>query len=229
MKTLLSFSTVPPRFKYIENVIENHRKINGVDDIWLVVPSSYKRFDMLSIPDIPELKIFDYDRGPATKFIYSVTKSDADIVAWVDDDTWYHPDTLNILKSAIMSDPTSVWSGSGFRIDEYFSGGVIRRDNEEVDVIEGYGMIAARRELLLPVVKEYPAFSLYDDLILSNLLSKHGIKRKTISSLLNNHIRQYTFGFEEDSLSQGNGHINNYRKEIEHLKTENIYYLNGSD
>jgi hypothetical protein len=228
MKTLLSFSSVPPRFKYITSVIENHRKINGTDDIWLVIPSSYKRFDMSHLPDIPEVKYVECDRGPATKFIYSVIKSDADIVAWVDDDTWYHPDTLNILKSAIMTDPSCVWSGSGFRIDEYFSGRVSRRDNFEVDVVEGYGMIAAKRELLIPVIQEYPEFSLYDDLILSNLLAKHGIKRKTISSLLNNHIKQYTFGFEDDSLSKGTGHVHNYQREIDRLKNENTYYLNGS-
>ena len=44
MKTILSFTTIPPRFKYLTNYIENLKKLENFDEIWVNIPKKYNRF-----------------------------------------------------------------------------------------------------------------------------------------------------------------------------------------
>ena len=40
MKTILSFTTIPPRFKYLTNYIENLKKLEKFDEIWVNIPEN---------------------------------------------------------------------------------------------------------------------------------------------------------------------------------------------
>ena len=40
MKTILSFTTIPPRFQYVTDYIENLKKIENFDEIWVNIPKT---------------------------------------------------------------------------------------------------------------------------------------------------------------------------------------------
>ena len=102
MKTILSFTTIPPRFQYVTDYIENLKKLENFDEIWVNIPKKYNRFPNWD-------GIFPYenfgpkviintdceDLGPGTSaFAPIIKKSDADILIVVNDDTIYQTDLI---------------------------------------------------------------------------------------------------------------------------------------
>jgi hypothetical protein len=69
-----------------------------------------------------------------------------------------------------------------------------------------------------------------DDIIISNLLSKMNITKKSIVDHDMNigMIRQYSYGMGEDALFQNNGegsHVENNKRVFELLKGKNLSYF----
>src|SRR5210317_2480440 len=106
MKTILSFTTIPPRFKYLNDYIENLKKLEKFDEIWVNIPKKYNRF-----PDwdgvFPHESFGDgviinrdcEDLGPGTQAMGPIGKTDADMILYVNDDTLYREDmALHLLK-----------------------------------------------------------------------------------------------------------------------------------
>ena len=72
--------------------------------------------------------------------------------------------------------------------------------------------------------------ALADDVIISNLLAKQGIKRKTIhvDECCAEKIKQYEYGFGADALhnqTQG-GHHENYNRILKNLEDKGKNYFN---
>ena len=69
-----------------------------------------------------------------------------------------------------------------------------------------------------------------DDIIVSNLLSKIGIQRKSICDATLNigMIKQYSYGMGEDALFQNNGegtHVENNKRVLKMLQEKNLSYF----
>jgi phosphosulfolactate synthase (CoM biosynthesis protein A) len=160
-------------------------------------------------------------------------KCDADMVVVVNDDTMYPPNMVNeFLK--LYEEEACCWCTSGFVVDDYVknNGLVARYDRQEIDVTESYGGVLLKMEWLRAMKDEflnYYALTYNDDIIISNLLSKMGIKRKSsFNAQLNiGMIKQYSFGMGEDALFQNNGdgsHFKNNKQVFQMLKDKNKYF-----
>jgi hypothetical protein len=69
-----------------------------------------------------------------------------------------------------------------------------------------------------------------DDIIISNLLSKMGVGKKSICEQGMNlgMIKQYSYGMGEDALFQNNGegsHVENNKRVFKMLEDENLSYF----
>jgi len=215
MKTILSFTTIPPRFQYVTDYIENLKKLENFDEIWVNIPKKYNRFPNWD-------GIFPYenfgpkviintdceDLGPGTSaFAPIIKKSDADILIVVNDDTIYQTDLIiHLIENFNKNKPESVWGLSGFNFDTYFKGQYPRSHVEPpVDVLEAYGSCMYKTEWLrtiLPEFRELLSITWNDDMLISNLLEKHGIKRRTIFTKECNlgKLKQLEYGFDENAL-----------------------------
>jgi len=215
MKTILSFTTIPPRFQYVTDYIENLKKLENFDEIWVNIPKKYNRFPNWD-------GIFPYenfgpkviintdceDLGPGTSaFAPIIKKSDADILIVVNDDTIYQTNLIiHLIENFNKNKPESVWGLSGFNFDTYFKGQYPRNHVEPpVDVLEAYGSCMYKTEWLrtiLPEFRELLSITWNDDMLISNLLEKHGIKRRTIFTKECNlgKLKQLEYGFDENAL-----------------------------
>ena len=128
---------------------------------------------------------------------------------------------MNLLKWH-RTDPESAWGMSGFNFTDYFNGQFPRVHGEPYDVIEGYGGVIVKAEWirnLIPEFKELLEVTPMDDLIVSNLFAKAGIKRKTVAVTdfhLGVALQQLPYGFGPDALhSVEGGHLKNNAKILE--------------
>ena len=238
---IISLTSIPSRFKYLHMVCHT-LGIQGDYKIWLNIPWKYNRFpdEEINIPELKDNVIINRckDYGPATKYLGPIEGGCTDdIMVVVDDDTAYPPNLCKYM-SFLHEKDKSAWCVSGFRIDEYIKGNgrVPRYDRQEIDVTEGYGGVLVRTEWMKKVLDEYPKWkgiTYNDDVIVSSILAKHGISRKSIcDNVLNiGNIRQYKYGMEGDALFQNGGdgsHVPNNKKVFQMLKDRGMYYYNHS-
>ena len=237
MKVVISLTSVPPRFKYLPAVIERleHQMCH---EIWLNIPRSYKRF-----PDWDGSFDFQFsskivvnrdceDLGPGTKMFGPLKFLEPDdIIVYLDDDTNYDPKLVTNLMKWWRTDQNAAWGLSGFNFENYFKGQYPREHGASVDVLEGYGAVVLRCALLKQLeaeFKELTEITWHDDMILCNLLEKHGNPRKTICTPMCNvgQIQQFNFGFEEDALHHvaGGSHTANNKKILEQFELKNKNY-----
>ncbi len=211
MKLILSITSIPPRFDKLPHLIEN-LKLQMAHEIWVNIPKSYKRFPEwdghFPWTDFGPKVIINRDCddwGPGTQAMGPIAHTDADIIVYVNDDTLYEPKMcLNLLKWHTR-DPTSAWGLSGFNFETYFKGQYPRSHDEPVDVLESYGAVIAKVDWLRTIFPEFLELSEVtwnDDLLISNLFEKHGIKRKTVFLPECNlgQLRQLEYGFGPDAL-----------------------------
>jgi hypothetical protein len=234
----LSLTSTPPRFKFLPAIVQQLLRQN-VDKLFVVIPKSYDRFPGVHEP--PELESLDprvrvlrpeKDLGPGTKFMYTAQEVD-DLIVYVDDDTRYPDKLVDSLVEAYNADPC-VWGLSGFKFTEYFSGrAIIRLNKQEVDVIEGYGGVIIHSKVLKQLFESFCSMlelTYNDDMILSNLLDREDIPKKTlyIGECHLGLVQQYSYGFGEDALHHNNGegsHLDNNRKIIQKFLTKDCYYF----
>ena len=234
MKIIVSLTTIPPRFEYIPEVIIGLKKLVDIGEIWLNVPRVYKRFpdwdgtvpwsgDDLGITLNRDCE----DVGPGTAAFGPLGKTEASIVIIVDDDTTYPDGLIPSLWECHSEDGcSSAWGLSGFNFDTYMVGQYPREHKMRVDVLEGYGGCLYRMEWLDMIFEEYKDLldvTTADDMLISNLLTKHGIDRYTmkLDDCNLSHLKQLDYGFKDDAFHNmiaGGSHVKNNMRILDQLE-----------
>tara|TARA_R110000803_G_scaffold75066_4_gene139328 strand:+ start:4653 stop:5372 length:720 start_codon:yes stop_codon:yes gene_type:complete len=236
--TIISLTSIPSRFKYLPAIVYQLSK-QGYD-IWLNIPHSYNRFPNQEVV-IPDIQLSNVkinrckDYGPGTMYFGPIEGGcTADNVIVVNDDTSY-PDNMAKTFISFMDANPACWCMSGFNIDEYCknNGKVNRYDGADIDVTESYGGVILQLSWLQDVKHEFESLlelTYNDDILVSNLMAKMGINRKTICNHILNigMIKQYSYGMEQDALWQNDGegsHVPNNKRVFEILKKNEVYYF----
>ena len=244
MKTIISLTSIPSRFKTLPAIAFDLEKNQVVDEIWINIPYVYNRFPDIDVvvPDFSHCskvvinRCIDY--GPGTMYMGPANseKCDADLIIVVNDDTKYPLDMSRKLVELFKTEPCC-WCLSGFRVDEYIqnNGRVNRYNREQVDVTESYGGVILDMSWLRAMKDTFMDFyklTYNDDIIISNLLSKMGIKKKSIceEGMHIGMIKQYSYGMGEDALFQNGGegsHVENNKRVFKMLQDTHLSYLNN--
>ncbi len=123
-QTIVSLTSIPPRFKHLPAVIESLAAQSVKPDrIELYLPRAYRReeFNSAEMPALPSLSgaceiiRVDTDYGPATKILPSVSRhqgTQARLV-YCDDDKIFHPLWLETLLNSAEDHPDCVIANSG--------------------------------------------------------------------------------------------------------------------
>lgn len=221
MTVSVNFTSIPPRFEKLQAVVDNLKSHPIVDEIYIHIPKKYtvKIFD--NKPLVIKGAIVNYvdeDYGPSRRYIYA--KGD-DIIVIIDDDTWYDPEISTFLVNK-HKETGDIWGGSGFNFRKYFLGDFSKNQDENVQVVEGYGMIVLNRSILdtvLDDVKKYALdFQTTDDILMNNLYDKYGFKR--FYHCEPHWVKQLEYGFKSDALHMQNegNHMNSYKKSLKKLR-----------
>ena len=242
MKTIISLTSIPSRFKTLPAIVYDLEKHQDVDEIWVNIPYKYNRFPdaEVIVPDFSMCSNVIVNRcedyGPGTMYMGPANseKCDADLIIVVNDDTKYPPQLSSRLVELYKDDP-SAWCLSGFRIEEYIhnNGRVGRYHNEYVDVTESYGGVILNMNWLRRMKDSFLDFyklTYNDDIIIGNLLSKMNISKKSVCdpTLHIGMIKQYSYGMGSDALFQNNGegsHFQNNKRVFNLLSEKNISYF----
>ena len=242
MKKIISLTSIPSRFKTLPAIVYDLEKHQDIDEIWVNIPYKYNRFPDTEVV-LPDFSLCSkvvinrcIDYGPGTMYMGPANsdKCDADIVIVVNDDTKYPSNLTSKLVELYESDH-SCWCLSGFRVDEYVknNGQVGRYDKQYIDVTESYGGVILDMKWLRDMKDLFLDFykvTYNDDIIISNLLSKMNITKKSICDQTMNisMIRQYSYGMGEDALFQNNGegsHVENNKRVFKTLEEMNMLYI----
>jgi hypothetical protein len=240
MKTIISLTSIPSRFNTLPAIVEKLAQQKNIDEIWVNIPHSYRRFPDVEVVIPAELSVINPrvivnrcdDDGPGTMYIAPSVKSDADLIIVVNDDTNY-PDNLSTELIGAYEKDNACWCLSGFCIGEYTKRNNLRAHDKLVDVTESYGGVILRRDWILKILPEFRELyklTYNDDVIVGNLFEKHGIKKKMIfTEKLNlGMIGQYSFGMGPDALFQNNGegtHYDNNLRIFKKFKENDVYYF----
>jgi len=126
MRTILTFTTIPPRFQFLGRVLRQLEKQTiRPDRVELYVPKHYRRFagEKPSLPPLPDwLEVFECedDLGPATKILPAVQKwRGSDVyLHYFDDDQKYDLRWLERFAAARKERADDVLCERGFHLDE---------------------------------------------------------------------------------------------------------------
>lgn len=236
MKIILSLTSIPSRFHNLNYILHDLSRQN-CNEIWLNIPKKYNRFPDWDgvIPKFNNPKVFvnviDKDYGPGTKFIGPALKLDPDdLIIYVDDDTKYNHTMVDQFVKQIKRE-SCAWGLSGFKFKDYFNNSIVRKHDEKVDILEGYGGVIVKAgwvQTALPEFEKLLIITCHDDILLCNLLHKQGVDVKTIYKPEFNisHVSQYSFGFENDALhNYFGGHVENNKKIIKELELRGFNYF----
>jgi beta-1,4-mannosyl-glycoprotein beta-1,4-N-acetylglucosaminyltransferase len=235
--TVVSLTSIPTRFEYLPQIVENLLKQNGSPTIYVCIPDKYSRFpDVEVVPPVfnnDRVKVLrGKDYGPATKFIApALVLPDDEKIVYLDDDTDYPACLAETL--ARYADDGTVWGLSGFIFSEYFSYSVTRHHAKDVDVIEGYGGVCIKAGIIknnLNKILEMLEVTYNDDIALSNVLKYMKVPVRTLLTPECNGdmLNQYQFGFGPDALHHNNGegtHTENNKRILKALTDKNINYF----
>lgn len=223
MKTVCNLTSIPSRFKYLQQIVDN-LNVHNFDEIVVHIPKKYKRFEgSFKYPKLKgaRVNIVDEDFGAGTRIVYA----EGDIVVYCDDDTYYDPASSRKLLQK-CKDENCVVSGSGFNFKKYLLGDFSKKEGELVQVVEGYGMVVLKKEWIDLLREEFKVMSKLvnnDDFVLGNLLEKYDIPRRFYEV----NLRQYEFGFDSDALHYNNGektHLENYKRMLRLFRREGILF-----
>jgi glycosyltransferase involved in cell wall biosynthesis len=229
MTVTVNFTSIPSRFDKLQAVIDNLKTHEIIDEIYIHIPKIYtvKHFEN-NVPLNVQGAIVNYvddDHGPCRRYTHA--KGD-DIIIIVDDDTWYHPDISKELVKR-HRETGHIWGGSGFNFKKYFLGDYSKTNGEEVQVLEGFGMIVLNRKIIdtihEDILKYYQYFNTSDDILLNNLYEKYKFQRFYYCEP--HWVKQLDYGFHEDALhKQNNGsHHTMYKKSLLKLREMNQMFF----
>ena len=237
-ETIISLTSIPSRFKYLTPIV--HQLKRQGHTVWVNIPYSYNRFpdQDVTVPDINTDGVVINrckDYGPGTMYFGPVEAGCyAENIIVVNDDTAY-PEHMSKVFTSLMEQDPACWCTSGFGIDEYTknNGKVMRYDGNNIDVTESYGGVILKLSWLRSVKDEFEKllqFTYNDDILVSNLMAKKNINRKSIcNNILNiGMIKQYSYGMDQDALWQNGGegsHVPNNKRVFELLKKNEVYYF----
>jgi len=240
MKLVVSLTSIPPRFDRLEPILRS-LTFQTCHEIWLNIPLKYDRFpdwdgkvpgNLLNLDPKIIVNRECEDLGPGTKFIGSAMHLDPeDLIVYLDDDTEYDPHLVTNLLKWRRTDTTSAWGLSGFNFETYFQGLFPRQHGQAVDVLEGYGSVIVKAgwvQKIVPEYKELLGVTRNDDILLSNLFEKYGIKRRTVYTHDFNlgHVQQLQYGFGPDALHHTwGGHNLNNKKVLQELEDKAKNYF----
>lgn len=219
-KVVCNLTSIPPRFKFLPSVIEKLKTHHIFDDIIIFAPKVYPRFPGHFESECVE--VVDVDYGPATRII----NARGDIVIYCDDDTEYsHMTSLELIEKFLETG--ACCGSSGFNFIKYFSGDFSKSSGENVQVIEGYGMVVCDKKWIDQVREEFIELTEHtynDDMIFSNLLEKIGVKKMVFPQKIN----QLQYGFDENALHFNNGektHVENNKRILRTFRKLNKMYF----
>ena len=242
MRVIISLTSIPSRFDKLPIILKN-LCVQTCHEVWLNIPKSYSRFPEWDGEIPSDLINFDpklvvnqdcEDLGPGTKVLAPAYKLDReDLIVYLDDDTNFDPKlVMNLLKWHKV-DPQSAWGMSGFNFEPYFQGHYPRQHGAFHDVIEGYGSVIVKAGWIQDITEEFKELKVdarfADDIILSNLLTKHGVGLRTVCTPECNIgiIQQYSFGFDKDALHNQTtgGHAASYHQVLKSLEDKGKSYF----
>jgi len=242
MKVIVSLTSTPPRLALLGEVL-SHLSAQACHEIWVNIPMKYKRWPDWdgTIPGFlyelgPRIVINRdcEDVGPGTKYLGSAHKLlPDDLIIIVDDDTLYDPFLVKNLIKWWKTDQTSAWGLSGFTFENYFNGHFPRQHGVSLDLIEGYGGIIVKASWINNLRGEFYELleeaRFADDVILSNLLEKQGVHRRSVycEECHVGQVRQLSHGFQSDALHHQThgGHKQNYFNVLKNLKDKDKLYF----
>jgi len=206
-RVVVSFTTIPTRVKYVRSVIEELKKQTlQPDAIYVNIPYYSKR---LKVPYVwpedaklpPNVKVVrGEDYGPATKLLGAIReeKDPGTIVITIDDDHYYHPDTIKALVFYGTKFPDKVVSFRSLGpdltptscVNQYQIVGPPR-----AFFAEGFSGVLYRRgfvsEEMINYFKEIcDDCFVSDDLVISTWMEILGHERIKICDFSNSHINQ---------------------------------------
>lgn len=193
-RVVLSFTTIPSRTQYIQNVINKIKKQSFQPDmIYVNIPYYSKRLKKKYIlpknldlgPNVQIIRCKDY--GPATKLLGTIQKEKDKntTIITIDDDQTYHPDTLKTLVSYSIKNPDNVIAFRGLGLDlKYTSCSNVShvKSPKKVFYVQGYGGVLYKRGFISEEMIEYfqnisPDCFVSDDLVLSTWMEIQGYDR----------------------------------------------------
>ena len=259
---LVSFTTSPTRLHKCRPVIDSLLNQTRLPDaIILNLPPRFDRTGEeyppdASLPDwlagnsLIQIRRCDRDWGPATKIVPTIARlpqgSLRPIVISVDDDIRYPPGAISALaKSALpcaLGDAElEVWCAAGF---DFVSSrpSSVKEHGKCCAVVEGFAGVAYPTRVFGPDFACYMEgaasdldMRFSDDLLISNYLASHGVKRRVLTAIeysqdiLWNSGGVLAYGDLSDALHQGAGvSANNhdrYRRVLAKLAADNRLYI----
>jgi hypothetical protein len=259
---VVSFTTSPTRLKKCEPVIDSLLNQTRLPDaILLNLPPRFDRTGEEYPPDeslpgwlmrnsLVKIQRCDRDWGPATKLVPTVARLQREglrsIVISVDDDIRYPPGAISALAGSALpcavgdTDP-EVWCAAGFD----FGTSRLHSVGEHgkcCAVIEGFAGVAYPTRVFGPDFVSYMQSAaddadmrFSDDLIVSNYLALHDVKRRVLTTveysqtILWNSGSILAYGDQNDALHNGAGVAANnrvrYQRVLTKLVTDNRLYL----
>lgn len=226
-----SMTSSPERLKKSSTVLSIILLNPYIRKIYINLPKKYRNKDPYNKADVKyiesldpriEIRRLDEDIGPISKILPSLQniRDKKAIIISFDDDVFYPPSLLNELIYYSVRYPYLIPGGAGFSFGDMEN--FIKRKSwpekrkpkfPDVDVIEGWGSIAYRKEMVdLNFVKKLNKLGtvckLSDDLTLSYSHASYAIKRKLIINKYysgNEDVFAFEYGLTEGALHKGSG------------------------
>ncbi len=228
---IVSLTTSPKRIKYLPEVI-NSLDINLVDEIHINLSKLYRNEMKYSRDDIDsvqklskKIKIFyeEYDIGPLLKLVPSLKrlKEGDSVVITIDDDIKYPFSMIHSLLEEHKKNPREILCLKSFIFRDYINSDIDRKlwpSPEEPskpysDIAEGWsGVLYPVGEMSENIIKDLLKFNqaskvckYSDDLVISYVMTLHGIPIKNIETNLYENLIQLEHGHGSDALRNGSG------------------------
>lgn len=226
-----SMTSSPDRLRKSSNTLSIILKNPHIKRMYINLPIKYRNKDPYKGRDINYIESLDKrikirwlknDIGPISKILPTLQhmKDKKSIVISFDDDVFYPYALINELIYYSVRYPHMIVGGAGFSFGDLED--FIKRKNwpqkrkpkfPDVDVIEGWGGIAYRKELIdIDKIKKLnnlgTVCKLSDDLTLSYVHALKGIKRKIIVNKYfsgNEDVFPLQYGLGEGALHKGSG------------------------
>jgi hypothetical protein len=226
-----SMTSSPERLRKASTVLSVILTNPYIKKLYINLPKKYRNKDPYNKADVKyiesidsriKVRWLDKDIGPISKILPTLQKmkDKKAIVISFDDDVFYPPALINELIYYSIRYPHLIPGGAGFSFGDMED--VIKRKNwpenrkpkfPDVDIIEGWGSIAYRKEMVdLNFIKKLnnlgTVCKLSDDLTLSYSHSNYSVKRKLISNKYysaNEDVFPLGYGLGEGALHKGSG------------------------
>jgi len=249
-----SMTSSPERLRKASTVLSIILLSPYIKKLYINLPQKYRNKDPYNNVDVKyiekidpriEIRWLNEDIGPISKILPSLEniRDKKSIIISFDDDVFYPPALINELIYYSIRYPYLIPGGAGFSFGDMED--IIKRKNwpekrkprfSDVDVIEGWGAVAYRKEMIdINMVKRLNKLGtvckLSDDLTLSYCHASYGIKRKIISNRYysgNEDVFPLEYGLGEGALHKGSGTEHTNQADANMIKYKECLELIGA-